>query len=342
MTFEFSRQITIADRIIGEGRPVFIIAEAGVAHFGSLDKAKALVDLAVKAGADAVKFQIFDTHALISQAAPDWIARLKSRELPYEAFEEIAAYCRAQGIIFLATAHDAPSLAFLRTLNVPAYKIGSGEVANWAYIAETAALGRPVILSTGMYRFEDIGQALKQFRAQRNPHLAVLHCVTQYPTPSEAVNLRAIQTIADTFGVISGYSDHTAGFHFALAAVALGAKIVEKHIGLDFNVPNAQDWKVACGPETLKPMIDQIRAIEAGLGSGRKEANAGEQDSLKWARKSLVAARSIQAGEYLAPEMLAIKRPGTGLAPDKLDQILGRRVKRAIKKDQLIEWGHLH
>jgi N-acetylneuraminate synthase/N,N'-diacetyllegionaminate synthase len=342
MAFEFSRQITIADRTLGEGQPVFIIAEAGVAHFGSLDKAKALVDLAVTAGADAVKFQIFDTQALISKAAPEWIDRLKSRELPYEAFAEIASYCRQQGIIFLATAHDAPSLAYLKTLDVPAYKIGSGEVANWAYIAQTAALGRPVILSTGMYRLEDIERALRQFKDHGNPHVAVLHCVTLYPTPSDAVNLRAIKTIADTFGVISGYSDHTAGYHFPLAAVALGAKIVEKHIGLDFDIPDAQDWKVACGPETLKPMIDQIRAIEAGLGTGLKEAVAGEQDSLKWARKSLVAARAIQTGERLAPDMLAIKRPGTGLAPDQLDQVLGRRVKQAIDKDQLIEWEHLH
>jgi N-acetylneuraminate synthase/N,N'-diacetyllegionaminate synthase len=337
----FSETFKIAGRSVGWGQPIFIVAEAGVAHFGSLEKARAFVDLAVLAGADAIKFQIFKTNELVSQEAQDWIERLKPKELPFEGFQEIQAYCREKGIIFFATAHDEPSLEFLDSLDVPVYKIGSGEVANWPFLEKVASGGKPVILSTGMYTLEEIGQALATFAVTGNPDVAVLHCVTRYPTPAPEVNLRAMQTIQETFDVFTGYSDHTEGIHFPLAAATLGAKIIEKHISLDFNVPNAQDWMVSCGSNDLPLLVKHIRDIEVGLGSGIKAPSTGEQASLLWARKSLVAARDIREGEVITADLLQAKRPGTGIPPARFGEVVGRRAKVEICKDRIIRWEEL-
>lgn len=331
----------IEDKAVGEGCPVFIIAEAGVSHFGDLSKAFQLVDLAAAAGADAVKFQIFRTDELISSAAMEWKERMGEKELPPKDFTRIKAYCAEKKIIFLATAHDRSSLAFLDELGVGAYKIGSGEVKNWPFILEIAAKQKPAILSTGMYTIEDIRTAASLFETAGNKNLALLHCVTAYPTAPGQVNLNAIDTLGDLFQAVTGYSDHTKGFHFPLAAVAKGAKIIEKHITLDYDIPNAQDWKVSCGPDNLADMVRQIREIEAGLGTGVKAPGTGETESIKWARKSLVARRRIEPGEVLAPDMVFAKRPGTGIPPSKLDEITGRTVTRRIAADQLIMWEHI-
>ena len=341
MSFNFHKSFPIGTRQVGEGNPIFIVAEAGVAHFGSVEKARALVDLAVSAGADAIKFQVFKTNELISKEAQDWIERLKPKELPFEAFKEIQAYCSKKGIIFFATAHDELSLEFLDSLDVPVFKIGSGEVANWPFLEKVASRGKPVILSTGMYTLEEIGQALAAFAITANPHVAVLHCVTRYPTPALDVNLRAMQTIQEKFNVLTGYSDHTEGIHFPVAAASLGAKIIEKHISLDFNVPNAQDWKVSCGPDDLPLLVRQIRDIEVGLGSGIKAPSTGEQASLLWARKSLVAARDINAGELITADLLQAKRPGKGIPPARFGEVVGRKAKVKIRKDTAIQWEDL-
>ncbi len=339
--FTFNRKFSFGGREIGLNCPVFIIAEAGVAHFGSIEKAKRLVDLAKEAGADAVKFQIFKTDELISSESAEWKNRLRPKELPYEAFKDIQTYCSKKNITFLCTAHDESSLKFLDTLNVPAYKIGSGEVANWVFIEKIAARKKPVILSTGMYNLEDIGDALKIFEKTGSPDVAVLHCVTSYPALPSEVNLRAMDTIRETYGVIVGYSDHTQGFHFPLAAVARGAYIIEKHISLDFNVPDAQDWKVSCGPEDFSIMVQQIRDIEAGLGSGIKVPSESERLSINWARKSLVATEDIMEGETIDLKKLNAKRPGFGIMPADIDKVIGKKANRKIKKDTLIKWEHL-
>lgn len=341
MTLEFSKSFTIGNCGIGQDLPVFIVAEAGVAHFGSVEKARALVDLAVTAKADAVKFQVFRTSELVSRESKEWIERLRPKELPFEAFQTIEAYCREKGIIFFATAHDEPSLEFLDSLDVPVYKIGSGEVGNWPFLKKIVSRNKPVILSTGMYTMEELSEALAIFAEAGNPDVAVLHCVTQYPTPPSEVNLLAMKTIRENFDVIVGYSDHTQGFHFPLAAVSLGAQVVEKHITLDFNVPNAQDWKVSCGPEQLPIMVKQIRDIEAGLGSGVKAPGEAERLSLSWARKSLVAVRDISQGEVITPGMLSAKRPGNGISPAHMDEVIGKKAKLNIQKDTAIQWEQL-
>jgi N-acetylneuraminate synthase/N,N'-diacetyllegionaminate synthase len=341
VSFKFHKSFAIGTRQVGDGHPIFIVAEAGVAHFGSIEKAKALVDLAVSAKADAIKFQIFKTNELVSIEAQDWIKRLSPKELPFQGFREIRAYCREKGIIFFATAHDEPSLEFLDSLDVPVFKIGSGEVTNWPFLEKVASKGKPVILSTGMYTLEEIGQALAAFAVTGNPNVAVLHCVTQYPTPALDVNLRAMQTIQEKFNLVTGYSDHTEGIHFPVAAASLGARIIEKHISLDFNVPNAQDWKVSCGPDDLPLLVKQIRDIEVGLGSGIKAPSTGEQASLLWARKSLVAARDINKGETITADLLHAKRPGKGIPPARFAEVIGRKAKVKIRKDTAIRWEEL-
>ncbi len=337
----FSSAFSIAGRTIGAGAPCYVIAEAGVAHFGSLDKACRLVDLAAGAGADAVKFQIFDVDQMISAGDPQWRERMRSRQLPYADFVRLREHCRRAGITFFATAHDEPSLRFMeRELDVPCHKIGSGEVGNWPYIRTIAALGKPVILSTGMYTLEQVRQALATVAEAGNPDVAVLHCVTRYPTPPEEVNLRAMDALRE-LGAVTGYSDHTAGFHIPLAAVARGAAVIEKHITLDYDVPNAQDWKVSCGPGDLATFIAQARAIEAALGSGTKAPSAAEAESLVWAGKSLTAARDLATGEVLTSAMLVGKRPGTGIPAGEIETVLGRRLATDVPADTPLRPEHL-
>ena len=281
---KFSDRIEIDGRIIGACSPCYVIAEAGVSHFGSMKKAFQLVDMAVEAKADAVKFQIFQADEMISGSSAEWRRRMASRQLPYNSFKDIQEYAKSRGITFFATAHDGPSLDYLDCLDVPVLKIGSGEVHNWPFIREIASRRKPVILSSGMYTLDDVETALEIFSDQKNPDVAVLHCITQYPTPAGDVNLRVFNEIKKRFEVITGYSDHTRGFHIPLAAAAMGAQVVEKHITLEFDIPDAQDWKVSCDREQLVEMVRQIREIEFSFGDGKKMPVASERESLLWAR----------------------------------------------------------
>ena len=339
---EFSTKFNIDKRIIGEDCPVYIIAEAGVSHFGEEEKAYKLVDLATESGADAVKFQIYDVNAMISKDLDDWKSRLGPRQLSYPAFDRIQKYCHKKNITFFATAHDEPSLEFLVGLDVPAYKIGSGEVGNWPYLKLVANLGKPIIFSTGMYQIEQINQALDVIASTNNKDVAVLHCVTEYPAAVEGISLGNINLIAEKFSVVSGYSDHTKGYHIPLAAVAMGAKIIEKHISLDFNIPNAQDWKVSCGPHDLAVFIQQVRDIEAALSLREDGPTQGEKESLIWASKSLVAKKDILVGSVITKEDLISKRPGTGISPSFIEDLLGRKAKTNIKADQVIKWEFIN
>ncbi len=341
MSFKFSQSFSCGTKIIGAGGRVFITAEAGVAHFGDVSKAYKLIELATEAHVDAVKFQIYRTDNLVSASSGEWKDRLRSKELDYKIFVELKKYCETKNVLFFATAHDEESLDFLTTLDVPVFKIGSGELRNIPFITKIAKLNRPVFLSTGMYNLDDISLVLKIFEDAQNPNICVLHCITAYPTPPEDVNLKAINTIAKHFQVMSGYSDHTEGFHFSLAAVALGAKVIEKHITLDFDVPNAQDWKVSCGVHNLSEMVMQIRDIEKGLGDGQKKVAVSEEQSILWARKSIVAARGIATGETITEQMLAYKRPGTGIAPNEIYNVVGKKAKKPIRSDLLIQWSSL-
>ncbi|MBN3040148.1 MAG: N-acetylneuraminate synthase family protein [Candidatus Omnitrophica bacterium] len=338
---KFANKIKVNSRIIAKGQPVFVIAEAGVAHMGSFSKACKLVDLAKSSGASAVKFQIFKTSALVSGDSSSWRKRLASKELAYEDFYKIRDYCSKKRITFLATAHDLPSLSFLDKLGVSAYKIGSGEVGNLEFIRNVASRKKPLFLSTGMYTKADIYKALSVIAAAGNKEVIVLHCVTQYPTPPEDVNLKAIQTINQEFGVLTGYSDHTQGFHFPIAAVALGACVIEKHISLDFNIAGAQDWKVSCGQKDMADMVKAIIQVKSGIGDGRKCLSRGEKSSLLWARKSLTASCDILKGDIISRDKVCLKRPGSGIEPEKLNKVIGKKAVCSIKKDKLIKWEQL-
>lgn len=337
----FNQKINIGNKQIGAGKSVFIVAEAGVAHFGKISKAIELVDMAIAAKADAIKFQIFDTEELVSLSSIEWKKRLKSRELPYVKFKEIAEYCKEKGIIFFATAHDVKSLDYLVTLDPLVYKIGSGEVGNWEFIQNTLSLGKPVFVSTGMYDWNAIHKLIKCIEKSRNRNVVLLHCVTSYPTPVSEVNLKTIHELKEKVGCIVGYSDHTEGWHIPLAAVVLGAKIIEKHISLDFNVKNAQDWKVSCGPNNLKLMIDQIRQVEKCIGKQEIKIAECEKSSKYWACKSIVSLRDIAAGTVLKDDMITMRRPGTGIPVEMVSKVLGKRVVNNIQQNTVIAWDDL-
>ena len=337
----FKKEVRIGEKWIGEPHPCFIVAEAGVSHFGSLDKAIELVDVALKAKADAIKFQIFRTDRLISAMAADWVERMRPKELSIDAFHEIQAYCHKKGIVFFATAHDEDSLNDLAQLNPPAYKIGSGELQNFAFFQQVAALNKPVIFSTGMFSEKDIQDTIRVLADADCNEVVMLHCVTGYPVPNISVNLLAIQTLKNMFPGPVGYSDHSTTYDIAAASVLMGANLIERHLTLEKNIPNAQDWKVACGPEELQEFIAMTRRLEAAMGDGRLRPAAIELKNIEWARKSIVAAEDIMPEEVLTAQKLQMKRPGTGISPAELEKVIGKRAKIKIKADTLIDWKQL-
>jgi N,N'-diacetyllegionaminate synthase len=321
---EFAASFDIAGRTIGAGSPCYVIAEAGVAHFGQIEKAYGLVDLAAKAKADVVKFQHFRTDKLFGPSAPEWRERMRGRQLTDAQMEAVAAYARDIGIPFVCTGHDEESLDFLdRVIGVPAFKIGSGEVENWPYLANIACRGKPIILSTGLYTLDLIRDAIDVIGGAGCHELAILHCVTAYPADPVSVNLDAMRQIREFFPGPVGYSDHTAGTAVSLAAIALGADVLEKHITLDFNVPNAQDWKVSCGPQDFPEFVGDVRMIEAARGGAAKGLSDEERQSALWARKSVTAACDIPAGTRIAANMLILQRPGDGLPGSAIDNVIG-------------------
>lgn len=323
---------------IGPGLPCVVIAEAGVNHNGSPELALQLVDVAAAAGADIVKFQTFKPEEVSSPLAPKAEYQVQNTgtsesqlemgrklELPAEAFREIERHCRARGIVFLSTPFDKGSADFLDTLNVVAFKIPSGEITNLPFLTHVARKGKPLIMSTGMSNLEEVATAVETVKAAGNRDLVLLHCVSNYPAAPASVNLRAMKTLEDAFQVPVGYSDHTTGIEVALAAAALGACVVEKHFTLDRNMPGP-DHPASLEPAELTAMVQGIRAVQSALGDGRKQPVPEELDTAAVARRSLVAACDLRAGTQLTEAMIAILRPGTGLPPAALPQLVGRRL----------------
>jgi len=333
------------------GRTV-IIAEAGVNHNGDVGLAKELIRAAAEAGADYVKFQTFVPELLVSKHArkanyqqtntggdDSQLAMLKKLALPESAYPELISTCQACGIKFLSTPFDLKSVDFLAGVGQDFWKIPSGEITNLPYLRKIAATHRPVVLSTGMSDLREVEWAIKTLLANGVTSLddiTVLHCNTQYPTPMSDVNLRAMLKIRETFGVKVGYSDHTLGIEIPIAAVAMGASIVEKHFTLDRTM-SGPDHKASLEPSELKDMVTSIRHVEEALGNGEKAVRASERENLAVARKSIVAARHIAAGELLDADNLTVKRPGTGISPMRWDEVLGTRAKRDFEEDELIE-----
>lgn len=339
----------IAGHEVGAGRPCFIIAEAGVNHNGSIARAVELVDIAAAAGADAVKFQTFDADRLALRDAPKAAyqiettgpgesqhAMLKRLELAADSFGVLAARCREKGIIFLSTPFDEQSADLLESLDVVAYKTPSGELTNLRFLQHISRKRKPMIVSTGMATLGDVEAAVEALRDAGTTHLALLHCVSDYPAAPEDVNLRAMETLALAFGVPVGYSDHTAGLDIAFASVALGACVIEKHFTVDRALPGP-DHRASLEPDDLAQLVRGIRRIEAAKGDGRKRPSTRETATAAIARKSLVTARDISRGARLTDDDLTIKRPGTGLAPALRAQLLGRSARVAIPAGTLLE-----
>lgn len=325
-----------------------IIAEAGVNHNGSLKTAKELVDLAYESGADIVKFQTAKLESLVSRNAPmaayqkkntgvdeSQKAMLEKLLLSFEEFEELAQYCEKVGIKFLSTPFDIESIHFLNDMQ-DIWKIPSGEITNYPYLVEIAKTHKKIILSTGMAEMSEIEEAIGVLNANGANDITILHCTTEYPAPYKDVNLRVMKTLKDRFGYPVGYSDHTSGIEVALAAVALGATVIEKHFTLDRNLPGP-DHKASLEPNELKAMVSGIRNIELSLGSTEKIVSDVELQNRIVARKSIVAKTRIKTGELFDEDNITTKRPGSGLSPMKWNEIIGTKATRNYEEDELIE-----
>ena len=341
-------EFEIAGRKIGPGHPCFVIAEAGVNHNGDLELAKQLVDVATAAGADAVKFQTFKAERMVSAAAPkaeyqlqttdaseSQLEMLQRLELSPDFHRQLWVYCQERGLMFLSTPSDEISADLLDDLGVAAFKIPSGEVTNWPFLQHVAGKGKPMIISTGMANLAEVYDAVGVVRDAGCDRFALLHCVSNYPANASDVNLRAMATMAAAFGVPVGYSDHTTGIEVPLAAVALGACVIEKHFTLDRSMPGP-DQPTSLEPEELVAMVAGIRKVEVALGNGRKEPAASEAGTAAVARKSLVAARDIPAGTLLTEELITSKRPGTGLPLAMRSYVLGRTLRKDVAEDTLL------
>jgi N-acetylneuraminate synthase/N,N'-diacetyllegionaminate synthase len=347
------REIVVDGRVIGNGQPAFVIAEAGVNHNGQVELARQLVDAAVAAGADAVKFQSFVAEQVISPSAPkaqyqlahtnaeeSQLEMVRQLELSADEQRMLHQYCGERGIMFLSTPFDRGSADLLFELGVAAFKIASGEVTNLPFLQYVARYQKPVILSTGMSYLNEVEQALATIRAAGNDQVALLHCVSSYPAPAAETNLRAMQTMAEAFGAPVGLSDHTLGITVALAAAALGAAVVEKHLTLDKSMPGP-DHTASLEPHEFKSLVEGIRIVESSLGNGIKEPVAAEADTRRVARRSLVTATSLAQGTVLQPEMLSEMRPGTGIPPTSISEVLGRMLKHDLAAGQLLSWSDL-
>jgi len=339
------RKFKIANKVIGEGEPCFIIAEAGSNHNGSLEQAKKLIDVAAEAKADAVKFQIYKAESLYSKYTPEFsylkgkntYELIRSIETPREWIKELASYCETKNIIFLATPFDFEAVDLLDKY-VPAFKIASFEITDLELIKYAAEKGKQMIISTGMANLSEIEDAINIIKSVGNEDIILLHCNSLYPTPVEVVNLKAIETMGTAFKVPIGFSDHTLGIHIPIAAVAMGACMIEKHFTLDRTLPGP-DHSFAIEPDELKEMVRCIREVEKARGNGIKEKSELESEEMYIkARRSIHAKVDILKGTKITRDMLIIKRPGYGIKPEFIDIVVGREAKGDIKEDEWVIW----
>lgn len=331
---------------------VLIIAEAGVNHNGDIQQAKRLIDAAADAGADYVKFQTFKASKLVTKSAEradyqndntgdgdSQYEMLKKLELSEDVHQELIEYCNSRNINFLSTGFDLDSLDFLDGIGINLFKIPSGEITNLPYLQKIASFGKQVVLSTGMASMKEVKEAFNVLNegGLSNDDISIVHCNTEYPTPMGDVNLKAMNAIGEELDVNIGYSDHTLGVEVPIAAVALGAKVIEKHFTLDRNLPGP-DHRASLEPDELKKMVDSIRNIEKAIaGSGKKEPSPSEVKNKAVARKSIIATKAIKKGEEFTETNLGIKRPGIGISPMRWNEILGKNANRDFQDEELIE-----
>lgn len=339
--------IEIADQRIGPGNPCFIIAELGVNHNGDVGKARDLIHAAAATGASAVKIQSFVVENLVTEEAPTALYQrsggwgelqaemLRKLSLDREAHMTLAAEASKAGVIFLSSAFDEQSLDLLISLDVPAIKIPSGELTNHLYLRHAASLARPLLISTGMATMQEVDNALAVISEVGQVPLALFHCVSAYPAPAHDANLRAMAALRSRFGVPVGFSDHTQGVEIAIAAVALGADMLEKHLTLDSN-DNGPDHRCSLEPSSFRYMVESIRAVESAVGDGVKAPRSSEADTAIAARKSLVVLRDLPLGHTIATGDVGALRPGTGIPPSELPRIIGRRTRHSLSAGSIL------
>jgi N-acetylneuraminate synthase/N,N'-diacetyllegionaminate synthase len=343
------KKIKIGNRFVGEGEPCFIVAEAGANHNGKIDLAKELVKKAAESGADAIKFQTYVAGKLATKTAPKYWMDNRPQETQYEVFSkldklteeewrELAEFCSEKNIIFLSTPFDVKSADLLDELGVPAFKVASADITCLPLIKHIAKKRKPLILSTGMATIEEIRDAIRVIKSVGNDQIILLHCTLSYPTAFRDANLRMMCSMQETFPDIPiGLSDHTMGTVVPIAAVAMGAKLIEKHYTIDKSLPDSPDHRLSVDPKELREMIEQIRATEEALGSPVKGPIDSEKEALKFARRSIVANVKIPKGTVITREMITFKRPGTGISPKFFEQVIGKKAKRTIEEDEVIK-----
>ncbi|PCI27375.1 MAG: N-acetylneuraminate synthase [SAR324 cluster bacterium] len=351
----FNKKFPIGNLSVGADAPVLIIAEAGVNHNGDINLAKKLIDAAVEAGVDCVKFQTFKAERLNTKGAPkssyhlrttpsdaeqSWLELLKTQEISLNMHKELIRYCRQRGILFLSTPYDYESVDLLVSLGIPAFKVASTDTNNYPFLSYLAKTDRPIILSTAMSELEEVRKAVETVAATGNPNLALLHCTANYPCAIENTNLRAMLTLEREFGLTVGYSDHCPERINPVAAVALGAKIIEKHFTISRDLPGP-DHQASLTPQELTLMVKDIRGVEAALGDGIKKPLDCELENRSKLRKSLVANCTIPIGTVITEKMLATKRPGTGTAPEDWNVYLGKAAKENLIEDQQLFPKHV-
>jgi N-acetylneuraminate synthase/N,N'-diacetyllegionaminate synthase len=345
-----SGDICIGQRTVGSSSKVFVVAEIGINHDGSLEQAHKLVDAAADAGADAVKFQTFRADRLMAPVEARFAQQepgaesayqlFRRLELSREAHEQLKAHADARGVVFLSTPFDEESADFLDQLGVPAFKIASSDITHTPLLRRVATKRKPVLLSTGMSYLGEVSDAILALKSAGAKEILLLHCVSLYPAPPETLNLRSIETMRNHFGLPVGYSDHCEGFILPLAAVALGAVLLEKHFTLSRDLPGP-DHKVSMEPAELRILVQYLQDVEASLGDGRKHPASAEEENRKLSRRSISVTADIRAYEVIAPWMLAVKRPGTGLEPRQLESVIGMRARRNISKNSILQWEDL-
>ena len=343
-------EIRLGDLTIGSGAGVFVIAEIGINHNGSVEEAVKLIDAAADCGADAVKFQSFRADQLLicsrdryaqqggEESAYDLLRRC---ELSFDGQEKLKTHADKRGIMFLSTPFDNESADFLERLKVPAFKVASGDITHIPLLDHIAAKGKPVFLSTGMSYLDEVIEAVRRLREGGSPEILLMHCTSSYPAAPGDMNLRALETLQSYFGLPVGLSDHSRGILFSIAAAAMGAAAVEKHFTLDQGA-KGPDHKASLDPNELKELVRNLRFLEAGMGSGEKSPAKSEMEGRRLGRRSVVAAADIQAGEQIVSEMLTCKRPGVGVAPKYRNRVAGMTPRRFIAKDTIITWEDLN
>ena len=346
--------ITIGNKLIGSNRPVFVIAEAGVNHNGDIDLAKELISEAKNAGADCIKFQSFKADRVVLDNAPkaqyqkkttnpaeSQLKMLKKLELSEEAHKILFDYCQEIDIMFLSTPYNKKDADLLHQLNVQAYKLSSLHIAEPAFVEYVASKEKPILMSTGMATLSEVDEAVRVVRSIcKDDQFVLLQCTTNYPSLPEHANIKSMNTMKQAFNLHVGYSDHTQSFTACIVAVALGAKVIEKHFTLDKNL-DGPDHSSSESPETFKQLVNIIREAEKTLGSGRKEPVSIELQNAKGIRRSIVAAKNLCKGDVLTKSCVEFKRPANGISPSFLNQILGQRVRNDINENSYIKWSDL-